>query len=582
MSRRQPPRRYACSRCVQLKVKCIPTGSGACQRCTRLGHPSCVFPADRRGNPATGQSSPTTSSIPNTPEKNPVLEDIINPQLAASLLTKYQAQKQPHFPFVIIPPETDVPTLRNHSPFLLLCILTASMEHNPAIQDTLETLVRKEIANRVVVGVERNMDLLQGLLVHAAWYHYHWRTYHLHMYMLLQMALMVLVDLGLDRQEGFKMQPIPVEVEVEGREEAGKTRDLEPTTAQTAAGQRALLGCYYLCSNSSLFRRQLCMQHTPWINQCAKALRGRAEYATDSKLEVYVDAQALKRRSQLLFDEERGCLNLSASTSAVWEQIVEIMTQQARTENLLSSLDAHLDWSLRIELGGAPALILGQALGRQRHVFKLQEMNQLGALTASAHHVVDSFLAAPTSVTVHFPASSYTTIWYCLLVLSKLSLLFRPNDHQAIGVDKKKIHDKGVAIMEKFKDLSQGDDFWASSRSVIVKMLAWLEKSHSEAQPVSTDTRMGTHPRCCESHGSNHAPVSDSNSSQAQGSDIARQAVVWPPAYAPGLEHVASIDDVQFQLANGLDNGLWQQMLDSFTWFGPAAGDGLGFNPDGM
>ena len=81
------------------------------------------------------------------------------------------------------------------------------------------------------------MPALQGLLVHAAWYHYHWRTYHTHMYMLLQMSTAVVADLALDRQEGFGMQDIPTE-------ERGNDR----WSAHKAAGQRALLGCYYLCS----------------------------------------------------------------------------------------------------------------------------------------------------------------------------------------------------------------------------------------------------------------------------------------------------------------------------------------------
>lgn len=86
------------------------------------------------------------------------------------------------------------------------------------------------------------MDLLRGLLVHIAWYHYHWRIYHTQVYMLLQMAMAIVVDLGLDRYNNFKMQSISYDGK--GAEELHKGQVLY----LTPDGQRAFLGCYYLCS----------------------------------------------------------------------------------------------------------------------------------------------------------------------------------------------------------------------------------------------------------------------------------------------------------------------------------------------
>jgi hypothetical protein len=195
-----------------------------------------------RGNNASKSPlTPTPSFLSQNREDEFIFHEQITRQLAEDLLERYRKHKMPQFPFVIIPPTTDLATLRQESPFLLLCILTACLDHNPPLQDSLELIVRKEIASRVVVGIERNMDLLQGLLVHIAWQHYHWRTYHTHMYMLLPIATMIVVDLGLDREDGFRMQPIPAEDQE--LEHAGGHGQV-----QSAAGQRALLGCYYQCS----------------------------------------------------------------------------------------------------------------------------------------------------------------------------------------------------------------------------------------------------------------------------------------------------------------------------------------------
>ncbi|RDW89901.1 Zn(II)2Cys6 transcription factor domain-containing protein [Aspergillus mulundensis] len=591
--RRQPPKRYACTRCVRHKVKCVPVAGGsACQRCIRLGHPACVFPAEMRGNPSTAASTPASNDT-NEHDKNEEngkehgrdltgqIQEIISPDQTTTLFRKYIEQKQPHFPFVIISleHEADIQVLREQYPFLILCVLTASMEHNPAAQERLEGLVRKEIATRLVVKLERNMDLLMGLLVHAAWYHYHWRSYHTQMYMLLQMAVMVVGDLGLDRQHGFRMQTIPVngkELDHDHTALDACRKETRHQPAQSAAGKRALLGCYYLCSTSSLFRRQLYMRHTPWVNQCAAALAERAEYPTDARLKTYIDVHVLVRQSQLLFDEERQYLDSVSDGPYIREQITELRTQQrALTETSLGSLgsDTCKAWQLRIEIGGATALILGQALSGQQHVFKLQEMNQLEALTESAHHVVDTFLAAPVSVAAHLSAPAYATIWYCLLVLSKLSILFHPNEHRAIGVDKKRIHDIGVAIMAKFKELAPEngkENFWARSSNVIANMLAWLQRSNGNASGNSQPISVG--------HDTLGKPGSDASQDHEPKSSLAQQAV-WQSAGSPG--NIAPMD-MWLQPVDAFDPSLWQQMLDNFTWFGPVAGDSLGFDHHGI
>lgn len=160
---------------------------------------------------------------------------------ADELLSKFQEHKMHHFPFVIIPKGVNASALRRKCPFLLLCIMTACLEHDPTKQGKLESEIRKVIGTSLIMEMRRNMDLLQGLLVHIAWYHYHWRTYHTQAYMLLQIAIMLVVDLGLDKDENFKMQAIPPD-----GKESDQAQEYE--IHQTPSGQRALLGCYYLCS----------------------------------------------------------------------------------------------------------------------------------------------------------------------------------------------------------------------------------------------------------------------------------------------------------------------------------------------
>lgn len=55
--------------------------------------------------------------------------------------------------------------------------------------------------------------------------------------------------------------------------------------------------------------------------------------------------------------------------------------------------------------------------------------------------------------------SSYTTIWYGLLVLSKLSLLSdTTTKDKTVEVHHKDIHDLGLAVLQKMEAMSRGDD----------------------------------------------------------------------------------------------------------------------------
>lgn len=156
------------------------------------------------------------------------------------LLAKFRLHKMPLFPFVMIPTQLGVPILRQQFPFLLLCIVTACLEHKPSLQLKMEQEVRRSIATRLVANLERSLDLLSGLLVHVAWSFYHWPIYDSQSSMFLQMAVMILGDLGLDKGD-FKMQVYPINSQVANQIEID-------SDCWTLAAQRALLGCYYLCS----------------------------------------------------------------------------------------------------------------------------------------------------------------------------------------------------------------------------------------------------------------------------------------------------------------------------------------------
>lgn len=148
----------------------------------------------------------------------------------------------PLFPFVIVRPNETLNSLRQQSPFLLLTILAACQEDNPELQRVLDAEVRNVVASRIILNNERTMDLLLGLLVHIAWHHYYWESLHPQQCMFLSVASGMIADLGLDGQTSYTM---PAGYSTTSRLDI----TLLPVAYQrSAAGKRALLGWYYLCS----------------------------------------------------------------------------------------------------------------------------------------------------------------------------------------------------------------------------------------------------------------------------------------------------------------------------------------------
>ncbi|RDK39947.1 hypothetical protein M752DRAFT_219744 [Aspergillus phoenicis ATCC 13157] len=484
-------------------------------------------------SPITETPSPSTisnTSLQPSPVPEPfddfITRGLLNITEGEELLLKFRTDLMPLFPFVIIP-EVSFVELRKQSPFLLLCIITACLEHKPTLQQKLEFEARTVVSTRIVMNMERDMDLLRGLLVHIAWYHYHWRIYHTQVYMLLQMAMAIVVDLGLDRYNNFKMQSISYDGK--GTEELHKGQVLY----LTPDGQRAFLGCYYLCSKASIFRRQLTMKHTDWVEYCADSLGQRAEYPTDQSLKALIKIQSLAQKSELEFEDPIRAMSkdeLFQSMDVLENQIEHLLVQETQCNT----------WSLRLELNAIPAIVLGHALRRQRDVHHQYEKQQLLTIARSAFNIVTVFLASPASVTPNLPMFSYTSIWYGLLVLSKLSLLSdAATKGKAVEVYNRDIHNLGLAAMQKMEAMSRRNDVWDNCRAVIGSMLSWLESSR--IQPQSIQVRGDT-----------------SNTQDAENPHMLPQPIPEDPPRA--TECAAVVED--------WDATVWQHMLQDLTWIG--------------
>jgi hypothetical protein len=138
-----------------------------------------------------------------------------------------------YFPFVVVPPTVSVEALRHDNPFLFLCIMAVASFEEPMLQRRRGQEIKKQICDRLVMGHEVSMDLLQGLLVYVAWYQYFCVPGKHQYFLMLQLCVNMCHELRLDLNEKGKRQPDEAQIQERPR---------------SLAEMRALLGTYCLSS----------------------------------------------------------------------------------------------------------------------------------------------------------------------------------------------------------------------------------------------------------------------------------------------------------------------------------------------
>lgn len=164
---------------------------------------------------------------------NAVLHDLGGLAAADRRLETFRRGFVNYFPFVIVPPKVSVEALRYDNPFLFLCIMAVTSFEDPILQRKLGQEIKKQICDRLVMGHEVSMDLLQGLLVFVAWYQYFCLPGKHQYFLMLQLCVNMCHELRLDSNEKGKRGLEEVQTQLKAR---------------NPAEMRALLGAYCLSS----------------------------------------------------------------------------------------------------------------------------------------------------------------------------------------------------------------------------------------------------------------------------------------------------------------------------------------------
>ncbi|KAL6826398.1 hypothetical protein V8C40DRAFT_244106 [Trichoderma camerunense] len=181
----------------------------------------------------------------------------------------YRREFMPNYPFVIIPENFDPRALYASSRCLFWTIMAAVTPQSSATQQGVENWFRQYIADRMVVKQERNLGILQALLLHLAWgdFHFYMNTEATNF---VHLAVAMALDLKLDRSpESTKMHP----KSLLGEAWATLNKGMSKPRPHTADEKRAVLGLYHITSLiSALFKRGTQFPWNNYLSQCCESL----------------------------------------------------------------------------------------------------------------------------------------------------------------------------------------------------------------------------------------------------------------------------------------------------------------------
>ncbi|KAK1520139.1 hypothetical protein CPAR01_15190 [Colletotrichum paranaense] len=225
----------------------------------------------------------------------------------SKVLQVFLDDMQPLYPFVIVPPHMSPTQLAAERPFLWKGIMMTACHLDATKQVLLGEELLQDIVQAAFMKPKKSLDVLQGLQLLIAWYHYNINSYQLTN--LLFLARSMCVSLG------FKDSPIQL-AERGGKgtglsisfqkpeSEARKVQTPEQISAQLEL-MRAFAGCYYL--NTLVFttnKRPDAFMNTTYLESCCRQIEEAAEYPSDALLVHLFKIQQLAQTISLTLGTE--------------------------------------------------------------------------------------------------------------------------------------------------------------------------------------------------------------------------------------------------------------------------------------
>ncbi|KAF4624390.1 hypothetical protein G7Y89_g13783 [Cudoniella acicularis] len=212
---------------------------------------------------------------------DPISRGIVSFERAEQLVRIFRT-KAPKFPFVLIPPQMSLDTLRRERPFFLLSVLTYTSQSTVKVQKELELELKESLSKRIFIDGEKSLDLLQGLLIYILSYHFFFLTNTQQVYQLVQMAVTMTVDLGINKPTRDR---IPSNLAILS---CTPLAFLPKRSSEELESRRTFLGCYFVVTS-----KPANITYNEYMSDCCEALSQAADAETDHLIPYFIKLQRL-------------------------------------------------------------------------------------------------------------------------------------------------------------------------------------------------------------------------------------------------------------------------------------------------
>ncbi|KAH8723755.1 hypothetical protein GQ44DRAFT_740750 [Phaeosphaeriaceae sp. PMI808] len=211
---------------------------------------------------------------------NPLIDNLMAPEIAERVFIRYVDDICPHFPAVPFPPGTTATEIREKKPLLFLSLLAGSSHGSaeqlvsPDVQRDLTKLLKDQLADIIWRNGEKSLEIVQALQIAVLWYRPPLHFEQHNFYMMVNCAAVMALDLGLGRKATPNVMKLSI----------GPFRRYHPNSSSIEA-RRTFLVCYYLCmSITMVLRRPILLRWTKYMDESITILESSPDALPSDKL----------------------------------------------------------------------------------------------------------------------------------------------------------------------------------------------------------------------------------------------------------------------------------------------------------
>ncbi|KAI0853098.1 hypothetical protein F5Y00DRAFT_225415 [Daldinia vernicosa] len=243
------------------------------------------------GNPCR----PTSQPLPILPAKKiPQPGFGLTWDQAEHAVSDFKIKFTPFFPFVVLDPDVTAPEILAKKPLLFRAIMLVAGRLTLAKQSEIRKSILAYVGQHVLVMEERDLGILQGLLVFIAWGEHDFYFDQKITY-LTHLAMGYAHNLAITRPPPTMQQKMTVAVNPKDVKEALMSYNMTTVLEEshTPEEQRAFLGCKYLLSvNASQFGRDGVLKGD-YVDRCLDSVVHPTDFGTDFILDKIVRFQQI-------------------------------------------------------------------------------------------------------------------------------------------------------------------------------------------------------------------------------------------------------------------------------------------------